>query len=204
MTETTKPFVYRESVQAFFGSAEVRFSVDQLLAKKIKYVPQTFTRGEVSDFYKACLAARQTQIDFAHDMFDLWHSIWPDLGPNWQPVPYDPGDEELNLDPLVRWEEDYFQRNFALQGNGLRASLWIILSSSSSTGSEIDLGCTLTQGARSLFKRINVPDGWSWDRDDETFRFSTEAGVSANGLDLAPFIAAAENVVDVIHELARQ
>lgn len=202
MIGIAKPFVYRESVQAYFGSAEVRFPVDQLLAKKMSFVPQTFTLGEVSDFYKACLAARQTQIDYAQDMFDLWHRIWPEMVPSWQPVPYDSGDEDLSLDPLVRWENNFFQRNFFLPRIGIKANLWIWLSLSSPRGSEVGIGCTLMKGAQTMFKKSNVPEGWSWDKDDKRFTFSTDAGVNENGLDLAPFIAAAQRVMSVIDELA--
>lgn len=204
MTLVAKPFVYRESVQAYFESAEVRFPVDQLLTRKMKYVPQTFTGEEVSDFYKACLAARQTQIDYAQDMFDLWHCIWPDLGASWKPAPYDPADDELSLDPQIRWDEGYFQRSFDLGGKGLRASLWLFLSSSSPNGSEIELGCTLMQGARSLFKKGKVLDGWEWDKHNNGFEFSSDVAVSDNGLDLEPFVEAAQRAVGFIEDVARQ
>ncbi len=204
MTENKTPFFYRESVQAYFDSAEVRFAVDQLLARKMKYVPQSFDAGEVADFYRACLAARQTQIDFVQDMIDLWHLIWPDLGKSWHAAPYDPGDEELTLDPQVRWDESYFQRSFDRKGKGIRAALWVYLSSKSPAGSEIKLGYSLFRGAQSLARKANRPEGWSWDNDYKCHRFSTESGVSQNDLTLAPFVDAAQRAVSVIEAVAQE
>lgn len=202
MTGDSQPFRYRESVQAYFESPEVRFAVDQLLARKMSFIPEAFTSNEVADFYKACLAARQTQIDFAQDMFDLWHRIWPELGAGWQPVPYDPADEELSLDPQVRWEEGYFQRNFLLRGTGITAGMWLFLRPSAPSGSEIELGCFLTQGNRTLFKKSNVTHGWSWEKENEYFEFSNDVVVSQTGLDLTSLRAAAQLAVNLIEKLA--
>lgn len=204
MTVVSQPFMYRESVQAYFESAEVRFAVDQLLAKKMSYVPQAFKPEEVADFYKACLAARQTQIDFAQDMYDLWHCIWPELGAEWQPVPYDPADEELSLDPQVRWEEGYFQRNFIRPGTGIMVAIWLYLSSMPPSGSEIVLGCLLKTEKRSLFNKGNVPDGWSWDKDSQWFELTLEMVHGRNGVDLGPLTKAARLVVNLVNELTDQ
>jgi hypothetical protein len=197
----SQPFMYRESVQAYFESAEVRFAVDQLLAKKMSYVPQAFRPEEIADFYRASLAARQTQIDFAQDMYDLWHCIWPELGAEWQSVPYDPADEELSLDPQVRWEERYFQRNFIRPGTGIMVAIWLFLSPTPPSGSEIVLGCLLRTGNRSLFNKVNVPDGWSWNKDSQFLEFSSEMVHDRNGIDLAPLRMAARLVVNLVNEL---
>jgi hypothetical protein len=203
MTAQTGPFRYPESLEAYFENAEVRFPVDQLLAKKMSFVPQVFTSGEVTDFYKACLAARQTQVDYAQTLFDLWHRIWPGLGADWEPAPYDPGDKELTLDPQVRWEQQYFQRSFDLKGKRLRANLWLFLTPSSPSGSEIELGCTLVQGSKWLLKKGSMPDGWSWDKDNEGFQFSADVVVAADGLDLVPFAEAARSAVSFIEDFVR-
>lgn len=203
MSEIAERFVYRESVRTYFRSAEVRFPVQQLLARKTKYVPQTFSRDEVADFYKACLAARQTQIDYALDMFDLWHCIWPDLGPGWQPVPYDPADDELTLDAQVRWDLEYFQRNFELREKHTTVSMWLFLSSKSPNASEISLGCSLRMGKRSLFGTGNIPNGWSWDKETEAFEFSFDADGADDGFDLTLLIMAAQRAVHLIEILVR-
>jgi len=204
MTENETPFVYRDSVQAYFDNQEVRFAVDQLVARKIKYVPQTFSAGEVSDFYSACLAARQTQIDYALDIFDLWHRIWPELGAGWQPAPYDPSDDDLSLDPQVRWDEGYFQRDFRKSGTDVTVYKWLFLSSKAQNGSEIELGCTLVQGSKRVLKKGSMPDGWSWDKDNEGFQFSADVVAAADGLDLAPFVEAARRAVSFIEDFVRR
>lgn len=204
MSEDKTPFFYRDSVQAYFENSEVRFAVDQLLARKIKYVPQTFSAGEVSDFYKACLAARQTQIDYALDIFDLWHRIWPELGGNWQAAPYDPSDDDLSLDPQVRWDEGYFQRDFRKPGTDITVYLWLFLSSKAQNGSEIELGFTVVQGSKRSLKKGSMPDGWSWDKDNEGFQFAADVAVSDNGFDLAPFAEAAHRAVSFIKDFVRE
>jgi hypothetical protein len=204
MTESETPFFYRESVQVYFDSEEVRFAVGQLLARKMKYVPQTFSAGEVSDFYRACLAARQTQIDYALDMFDLWHRIWPTLGVDWQPAPYDPSDADLSLDPQIRWDEGYFQRDFRKPGTDISAHMWMFLSSKAPNGSEIELGCTLVNGSKSLLKKGSMPEGWSWDKDNEGFQFSADVAVAADGLDLTPFVEAAKRAASFIEGFVRR
>jgi hypothetical protein len=151
-----------------------------------------------------CLAARQTQVDYAQTLFDLWHRIWPDLGAGWDPAPYEPGDKELTLDPQVRWEQQYFQRSFDLKPKRLRANLWLFLTPSSPSGSEIELGCTLVQGTKWLLKKGSMQDGWSWDKDNEGFQFAADVAVSDNGLDLAPFAEAAHRAVSFIKDFVRK
>lgn len=198
MTGKTKPFVYRESVLTYLESPEVRHAVNLLLDRKIGYMPQAFTPKEISNFYKACLAARQTQIDFVQDMVDMWHQVWPGLCGDWKPVPHDPAVDDLSLDPVVRWSEGYFERRFELKAEGVRADMWLYLGANEASTSDVELGCGLWRGSSSLFKKGSPPEGWTWDKDAKVYRYTTDEVGYRDGLDLAAFRKAAQAVVRLI------
>lgn len=204
MTGKPKPFVYRESVRSYLESPEVRHAVNLLLDRKIGYMPEAFTAKQITDFYKACLAARQTQIEFVQDMVDMWHQVWPALGGDWQPVPHDPAVDDLSLDPVVRWSEGYFERRFELKPRGIRADMWLYLGSNEATTSDVELGCGLWSGSRPLFKSGSKPLGWIWDKDDKVFRYTHDEAVYRDGLDLSLFRKAALAAVRLIKSTAAQ
>ena len=202
MTGKTKPFVYRESVRDYLESPDIRHAVNLLLDRKIGYMPQAFTPEEIADFYKACMAARQTQIDFVRDMVDMWHQVWPTLGGDWKPVPHDPADEELTLDPTVRWSEGFFERRFELKAKGIRADMWLFLADNEASTTDVKLGCGLWSGKRPIFKKGSEPDGWEWVKDYKVFRYTNDEIVYRDGLDLAVFRKAAQAAITLIKSLA--
>ena len=202
MTGKTKPFVYRESVRDYLESPDIRHAVNLLLDRKIGYMPQAFTPKEIADFYKACMAARQTQIDFVRDMVDMWHQVWPTLGGDWKPVPHDPADEELTLDPTVRWSEGFFERRFELKAKGIRADMWLFLADNEASTTDVELGCGLWSGKRPIFKKGSEPDGWEWVKDYKVFRYTNDEIVYRDGLDLAVFRKAAQAAITLIKSLA--
>ena len=203
MTGKIESFVYRESVRSYLEESDVRHAVDLLLASKIAYMPQDFTHMQIADFYKACLAARQTQIEFAHDMADLWAHIWSGLPDFWQPVLLDPTDKALTLEPVVRWDEGYFQRSYDLKGTKIRADLWLYLGSNQASTSDVELGCALWDESGSLLKRGNMPEGWTWhvDNEDESILYTNDKIKYQSGLDLASFKEAAEAAITLIDKL---
>ncbi|PXW73720.1 hypothetical protein C7451_1095 [Blastomonas natatoria] len=194
MTDTADRFVFRESVLSYLEKPEIRHAVNLLLDRKIGYLPQVFDHGQITDFYTACLAARQTQIEFVMDMADLWHRIWR-APKGWTPVPLDPADEDLNLDPVVRWDEQYFQCDFELKSKGMRASLWLWLTDLS----EVELGVDVMEGDITVLRKGGLPSPWKW--EDEQFSWEDKTIRYANGLDLAPFRAAAEAALERIERL---
>ena len=202
MTGKTKPFVYRESVRDYLESPDIRHAVNLLLDRKIGYMPQAFTPKEIADFYKACMAARQTQIDFVQDMVDMWHQVWPTLGGDWKPVPHDPADEELTLDPTVRWSEGFFERRFELKAKGIRADMWLFLANNEASTTDVELGCGLWSGKEPIFKKGSEPDGWEWVKDYKVFRYTNDEIVYRDGLDLAVFRKAAQAAIRLIKSLS--
>lgn len=197
MTGKIRPFVYRESVRTYLRSPEVRHAVNLLLDRKIGYMPQAFAPKEIADFYKACLAARQTQIDFVQDMVDMWHDIWPVLKDPWQQVPFDPASEELTLDPAVRWAEGYFQRSFRLAGMNLDAHMWLILGGNEARMTDVELGFSLLKNGRTLLSKDIIPS-WRWDKTDKLFRYDVDDAEYRDGLDLTKFRKAAQAAVRLI------
>ncbi len=198
MTDYSDRFVFRESVLGYLDKPEVRHAVNLLLDRKIGYLPQAFDQTQVTDFYTACLAARQTQIEFVQDMADLWHRIWR-APQGWTPVPLDPADEELSLDPTIRWTEEYFQRNFKY--NGYRAKLWLWLAANRKEPSDLELGFEVIKGSTSVLKKGDAPPGWTWDEDEEYFCWPDDEICYDDGLDLGPFRAAAGAALKRIEQL---
>lgn len=204
MTGKLKPFVYRESVRNYLESPEVRHAVNLLLDRKIGYMPQAFTAKEIADFYKACLAARQTQIEFVQDMVDMWDQVWPALGEDWQSVLHDPAVDDLSLDPVVRWSEGYFERRFELKERGIWVGMWLFLGANEATTSDVELGCGLWNGSKPLFKSGGKPDGWTWDKDEKVFRYTHDEAIYRDGLDLSAFHEAAKAAVRLIESTVAQ
>jgi hypothetical protein len=197
-TDTEDRFVFRDSVLSYLEKPEVRHAVNLLLDRKIGYLPQVFDHGQITDFYTACLAARQTQIEFVQDMADLWHRIWR-APKGWTPVPLDPADEELSLDPVVRWDEQYFQCDFELKSEGYRAKLWLWLASNRKEPSDVELGVDVMKGDITVLRKGGLPAPWKW--EDEQFTWEDETIRYADGLELAPFRAAAEAALKRIEQL---
>lgn len=205
MKEKTEPFKYRESVRAYLERPDVRHAVNLLLDRKIGFMPKAFTTEEISDFYTACMAARQTQIDFVQDMVDMWHRVWgrEPLGDDWTPVPNDPAIEDLTLDPTVRWSTNHFERRFEYNKR-LRVDLWLYLGSNDANPNDVELGCDLWRDGRQCLKASECPVLWRWDKAARRIRYENDGPQYSDGLKLDKLKAAAQQAVRLIKRFGNE
>lgn len=111
-----------DSVHRYCTDARIASAVDILLSGKAPKVPDRLQWDELEDFYRACLAAQQTRIEWAITMNALWNAIFTDQIHSWRPSTIDQQseDSELRLDAEHLWAEGEFTRdltraNFSLQ-----------------------------------------------------------------------------------------
>ena len=103
-----------ESVHRYCTDARIASAVDILLSGKAPKVPDRLQWDELEDFYRACLAAQQTRIEWAIAMNGLWNAIFADKIDSWRPSTIDQQaeDSEIRLDAEHLWTEGEFTRDF--------------------------------------------------------------------------------------------
>lgn len=191
-----KLFRFSESVETFYRDKRVRSAVELLIDQKIVFAPEKDDWDQVETFYNACLSARQTQIEFAKDLFRLWTAIWSGFPQEWKPVAADPKDEELSLDPTIRWGSDYFERHFRLQ-HGKTFTAWVAIGDDDEREMrDVRMCFDVRKGDKSLIKRSSLDavaklPGWVF-KDDAMRKANTADYV--DGLDLSCFRAEAQKV----------
>lgn len=192
-------FKYQPGVKAYLEDAAIRQATGLLLEGKIPYAPQTPDEwGEVSScFYSACLAARQTQIEYAQDVYRLWHAIWEPLPAPWDAAPPEPKDPETSLDPVTRWEESCFLRRFTVKSQSLVADLWVCLDFNADGLDDVELGFGVRKDDGTMLAASNLRS-WRFDKDDENLRYCCKGLEYKEGLDLTELKGAAEQAMSVI------
>ncbi len=193
-------FKYKPSVEAYLGDPEIRQAVDLLLGKMIPYTPQNPDEwGDVREkFYSACLAAQQTQIEYAQDVHRLWDAIWRTLPKPWKATPPDPTDSVTSLDPADRWEHKRFLRRFELESQNLLVDLWVWLGADGGNLENIEIGFDIWKGEKPMLSRSDMDRPWRWDEDQKLFGYHCQAVKYSDGLDLAELRGAAEKAKLVI------
>lgn len=103
-----------ESVHRYCTDARIASAVDILLSGKAPKVPDRLQWDELEDFYRACLAAQQTRIEWAIAMTGLWDAIFADQTDSWRPSTIDQQaeDSEIRLDAEHLWTDGEFTRDF--------------------------------------------------------------------------------------------
>lgn len=159
-----------ESVLTYFGQQSVRTAVDLLLAHREPRVPGNLKWNEVSDWYRATLAARQVAADFAIFTSELWTAVWSDVPGGWKAdAPDDPDRDDLSIAISAVWDEGCFSRRFTREGWSLElaAGYW------TDRGFQLGVGVYDKRDSEKL--RGRLPDGWSreggdmyWTQEDIT------------------------------------
>ena len=103
-----------ESVHRYCTDARIASAVDILLSGKAPKMPDRLQWDELEDFYRACLAAQQTRIEWAIAMNGLWDAIFANQIDSWRPSTIDQQaeDSEIRLDAEYLWTEGEFTRDF--------------------------------------------------------------------------------------------
>ena len=193
-SEAGEHFAFSESVVQFYTRPELRAAVELLIDEAFVFPPDKDDWGRVETYYDACLAAQQTKIEFAKDMFLLWTAVWQPIPGDWTPVAAKAKDEELSLDPDIRWEEAYFERQFRF-GGGLTAAHWI-----SFDEDEVELVFTLKRNDRVLRSALRANKGeqlTNWVFKNDAIRLIIDKPYIA-GLDLVSLKAETKAAIDFI------
>lgn len=170
-----------ESVLAYFSQSAVRTSVDLLLSGKEPKVPIDLQWDEVPSFYRACLAARQVQAEFAIFTEQLWREVWDDVPQEWRPcAPGRPDRPDLAVGLSTIWNEGCFGRRFEKGGFAVETSvgLW------ANTG--FQLGLLLYDRKERVVLREDELDGWSSEGCD-TFWTQEQITPLTASISIGPF-----------------
>lgn len=183
-----------ESVRAYSERPDIRTAVDLLLSKDTPEVPETLEWGELSSFYRAVLAAHQTQIDFAVLLNDVWSAVWGQPGHAWiARLPRKPGSKALAVSPRNVWDEGCFTRGFD------NSSLWLELSVCLEDPSGFQLGLALEREGESLLKD-GMLDGWDMDGSDYLWS-ATGLATLAEEVDLRSLEEQASKALQLINSM---
>ncbi len=112
-----------ESVHRYMTSSRLQSAVDLLLSGKSPKTPDGLQWDELQDFYRACLAAQQTRIEWAMTIELFWTAVFADQVSGWRPSgikeQYD--DSELRIDVQHLWDESEFARDLSRGGYYMEA-----------------------------------------------------------------------------------
>lgn len=103
-----------ESVHRFCKDSRTASAVELLLSGKSPKVPDGLQWDELEDFYRACLAAQQTRIEWSITMWRLWETVFADLHSGWRPstIARQADDSDIDLGIESLWQEGEFTRDF--------------------------------------------------------------------------------------------
>ncbi|WP_422356995.1 hypothetical protein [Qipengyuania flava] len=193
-SEAGEHFAFSESVVQFYTRPELRAAVELLVDDAFVFPPDKDDWGRVETYYDACLAAQQTKIELAKDMHRLWISVWKPIPEDWVSVAAKAKDQELSLDPDIRWDEGYFERHFRF-GNGLTAAIWV-----SFDDDEVELAFTIKRNNGVLTSALQSKKGENlpnWVFKNDAVRLAVDKPY-ASGLDLIFMQAEAEAAIEFI------
>jgi hypothetical protein len=189
-------FRFSESVKAFYRDKRIRSAVELLIDDYVVFAPEADDWDQVEAFYDASMSAHQVQIDHAKDLFRLWMAVWSRFPRNWMPVAADPKDEELSLDPEIRWSQDYFERHFRIQ-HGRTVSMWVAIGDEGCEMDQVEIAFDIRKGTKSLVKPrrtevLAALGGWRF--EDDAMRLTHAGSYASDGLSLSHFQRAADDM----------
>ena len=155
-----------ESVVTYFTKPSVRTAIDLLGSGKRHRVPEALQWSEVPSFYSACLAARQTPVEYAILLAQLWNAIWQD-GPNgWTACPPEPPmRRDLTIEIENIWAEECFTRCFTQDDRSVELSVCI---SGAQTGAQLGI-CFYDEHENPLCSDAFREVGWEFYAEYDTF-----------------------------------
>lgn len=166
-----------ESVLSYFSKRSVGTAVDLLLTGKRHKVPEDLKWSEVASFYSACLAARQTPVEFAIVLTQLWSAIWQDGPKGWTSCPPQPPMRpDLGIEIDTIWDEGCFTRCFTRDDKIVELSVGIF---GAKAGVQLGI-CLYDTDDESLYGEAFRKAGWELDPEYYVFWTPTElVGLSA-------------------------
>lgn len=144
-----------KSVLAYYTQPDVETAIDLLLASKKDTIPAALKWHEVSAFYRATLAARQTPVEFALFLETVWRAVWPVAPPLWKPCDAShPARPDLSIKISTVWEERCFSRRYEYGDYSLELSvgLW--------SAEELQLGILLYDKSETMLLTEALMPGW--------------------------------------------
>lgn len=112
-----------EGVHQYMTRSRVRSAVDLLLSGKSPKTPDGLQWEELQDFYRACLAAQQTRIEWAMTLDLVWRAVFADQVPDWRPsgIKQQFDDSDLRVDVQHLWDMGEFARDLSRNGHYMEA-----------------------------------------------------------------------------------
>lgn len=175
-----------ESVLTYFSKPSVKTAVDLLMTGKRHRVPESLQWSEVPSFYSACLAARQTPVEYAILLAQLWTAIWQDGPKGWTPcLPESPMRPDLTIGPESVWDEECFTRRFTQDDRSVELSVSI---SGAYSGVQLGVDC-YDEDENSLCDDVLREEGWEFVAEYRTFWTPAGEVKLSSTLDLGPLYA---------------
>lgn len=155
-----------ESVLTYFTKPSVNTAIKLLLSGKRHRVPESLQWSEVPSFYSACLAARQTPVEYAILLAQLWTAIWQDGPKGWTPCPPEPPIRtDLGIGVENIWDEECFTRCFT---SGDRFAELSVSISGAHTGVQLGVDC-YDKDENPLCDSALREEGWEFVAEYRTF-----------------------------------
>lgn len=185
------------SVLAYFQNRDVETAVDHLLegdkGKKTKLTGVSDWR-HLAGYYRATLAARQTPVEFAIFLEELWRVVWTEMPRPWRAVaPSDAARPDLAVNVATIWDENCFGRRFEKDGLALElyVGLW--------TEGGLQLGVLLYEDKDKTVLADHALPGWARSDDYDTHWTDWEIVPLQSMIDPAPLKAAADAALSVVN-----
>jgi len=107
-----------ESIHRFCNDGRTASAVELLLSGRSPKIPDGLEWEELEDFYRACLAAQQTRVEWSIVMCRLWEAVFADLPSGWHPstIAKQADDSDINLGIESLWQGGEFTREFTRSG----------------------------------------------------------------------------------------
>ncbi|WP_439571848.1 hypothetical protein [Sphingomonas sp.] len=188
-----------ESVLAYHQQPSVRAAVDLLLSKQRPAIPEDLGWGEMQSFYRACLAARQTQFEHAMLLEEMWRAVWPIPDRAWTPLPpHKPGRSDLSPDPANIWE-DSFGRRFVQPSLALE----LAVSLNDVTGFQLGIGMWRGKNDEENLLETEAPDGWASEHGYDFIWTQHQIVPLSEDISLEPFKRWTEEAMGLVSRLTK-
>lgn len=187
-----------QSVFAYFHEPDVSTAVDLLVdadfSRKKKPPIGGLRWDQVATYYRACLAARQTPIEFAIFTEALWRAAWVDIPTVWTPLtPDDVAGTGCSTEIAYVWSERIFSRRFEQAGYALElyAGAW------ADEGAQIGLALLDKEGTEILV--ANDLNGWEHNEEYDNFWTPAKLVPLSSTIDTSAFTTLATEALSAVH-----
>lgn len=112
-----------EGLHQYMTRSRIRSAVDLLISGRSPKAPDGLQWEELQAFYRACLAAQQTRIEWAMTLDLVWTAVFADQLPGWRSsgIKQQYEESELRVDVQHLWDEGEFRRDLRRDGHYMEA-----------------------------------------------------------------------------------